>query len=327
MTTSTTLALPEKSSETIISPLASDTESSWWRQAAYYVACGLRICRKDIPGLLTLVGLFMLPPLAAVIVGSQPGPLAYWVALGLPWITIVLGNIAAVLAIEALDAGQLVVPARILPAALRWLPRYLWTNGITTVLFWGLFMPLQWVISQQTNRWGWPSFAPVALLLLPMLFWHVRLVFSTYAAIVDDQSGMRAVMISIRLAHRRWKMTVAAFAGSVLIVAPLAGPLYLLILTIHNPVIAGGFEWALLMPMRPLFIATMHMIYKDFRPATALAEGLKQRSWYDLRPLCASIKPLFVPLPFPSKRAFHPSTPCQVWASLGHRMRSGRPAC
>jgi hypothetical protein len=28
----------------------------------------------------------------------------------------------------------------------------------------------------------------------------------------------------------------------------------------------------------------LHMIYKDFRPAT-LAVGLKQRSWYDLRPL------------------------------------------
>jgi hypothetical protein len=285
MTTTTNLAVQEKSSETIVSIIPLDTDSSWWRQASYYVACGLRICRKDIPGLITLVGLFMLPSLAAVIVGSQPGPLAYWVALGLPWITIILGNMAAVLAIEALDAGQPVVLARILPAVIRWLPRYLWTNGITTVLFWGLFMPLQWVISQQTNRWGWPSFAPTALLLLPMLFWHVRLVFSTYAAIVDDQPGMRSVMISIRLAHRRWKMVVAAFAFSVLIVAPLAGPLYLVILTIHNPVIAGGFVWALIMPMRPLFIATLHMIYKDFRPATTLAEGLKQRSWYDLRPL------------------------------------------
>ena len=75
MTTSTTLALPEKSLETILSPLPSDTRSSWWRQAAYYVACGLHLCRKDIPGLLTIVGLFMLPPLAAVIIGSHPGPL------------------------------------------------------------------------------------------------------------------------------------------------------------------------------------------------------------------------------------------------------------
>lgn len=270
MSITTNLAAQEKGLEISISRIPQDTERSWWKQAASYVACGLRICRQDIPGLLTLVGLFMLPPLAAVIIGGQPGPLAYWVAWGLPWITITVGNIAAVLAIEALDTGQPVVPARILPAALRWLPRYLWTNGITTVLFWGLFAPLQWVLNQQMSQWNWPPLALPALLLLPMLFWHVRLVFATYAAIVDGQPGLCSVMISLRLPHRRWKMVVAAFAGSVLVMAPLAGPLYFWILTVHNPVIAGGFEWALVMPMRPLLIATMHMIYQDFRPATTL---------------------------------------------------------
>jgi hypothetical protein len=289
MTTLTNLTVQEKIAETMASPIHPDAASSWWRQAAYYVARGLRICRKDIPGLITLVGLFMLPPLAAVIVGSQPGPLAYWVAWGLPWITIILGNIAVVLAIEALDAGQPVVPARILPATIRWLPRYLWTNGITTVLFWGLFVPLQWVIGQQTSRWNWPSLAPTAILLLPMLFWHVRLVFSTYAAIVDDQPGLRSVMISIRLPHRRWKMMVAAFAGSVLIVIPLAGPLYFLILTMHNPVVAAGFEWALIMPIRPLFIATLHVLYTDFRPVALIVNGEEREDTIEYHILDAKI--------------------------------------
>ncbi len=80
--------MQEKRAKSPIFILSPDKTCSWWRQAAYYVAGGLRICRKDIAGLLTLVGLFMLPPLAAVIVGSQPGSLAYWVAWGLPWITI-----------------------------------------------------------------------------------------------------------------------------------------------------------------------------------------------------------------------------------------------
>src|SRR5689334_11275383 len=139
----------------------------WWRESVSYVASGVRICSQDIAGLVTLVGLFALPPLAAVIVGSQRGALAYWVATALPWITITLGNIAVVLAIEAIDAGYPVVPAQILPAAVRWLPRYLWANGITTLLFWGIFTPLQWAITQQTNRWNWISLAPLALLLLP----------------------------------------------------------------------------------------------------------------------------------------------------------------
>ena len=250
---------------------------SWWRQSAWYVASGVRICSKDVPGLIALVGLFMLPPLAAVIVGSQPGALAFWVASGLPWITITLGNISVVLAVEAIDAGQSVIPAQILPATVRWFPRYIWTNGITTVLFWGLFTPLQWAIGQETSRWNWPSFALVALLLLPMLFWHVRLVFATYAAIVDDQPGVRSVIISIGIAHRRWRMVAAAFVGSVLVEAPIVGPLYLLILRIANPLVAGGFTWALVMLMRPIFIATLHEIYEDYRPAAAIAESRRRK--------------------------------------------------
>src|SRR5581483_6383507 len=98
----------------------------WWHQAPAYIVAGLRLCSKDVPGLLTLVGLFCLPPLAAAFIGSQPGTIASLLAQILPWITIILGNISLVLAIEAIDSGQPVIPARILPAALRGLPRYLW---------------------------------------------------------------------------------------------------------------------------------------------------------------------------------------------------------
>src|SRR5262249_22951023 len=152
----------------------------------------------------TLVGLFMLPPLAAVVAGSQPGFIAQWIAEALPWITITLGNISAVLAIEALDAGKPIIPSEILPAAVRWLPRYLWANGITTVIFWGLFTPAQWGLGKLTDSWGWPSFTVILILGIPMLFLHVRLVFATYAAIVDNQPGVRAVRISFGIAQGRW---------------------------------------------------------------------------------------------------------------------------
>jgi hypothetical protein len=257
----------------------------WWRQAGAYVAAGLRICRKDISGLVTLVGLFLVPPLAAVIVGSQPGPVAYWVAQALPWITITLGNISVVLAVEAIDRGEPVVPAKILPAAILWWPRYMWANTITTVLFWVIFdsspiqigpitidlLPVQ--LAHLTAHWGWPSFTPLLILGLPMLFWHVRLVFATYAAIVDDQHGWRSVFISIGIARGRWLMVVAAFVGSVLIEGPIALPAYLLIQQVTNPLVAGGFTWVLVMCMRPIFIATLHEIYEDYRPAAAIAES------------------------------------------------------
>jgi hypothetical protein len=254
----------------VVSPMIA---RPWWRQATRYVAAGIRICRKDIPGLVTLVGLFMLPPLAAVVVGSQPGDVAHWIADALPWITITLGNISAVLAIEAIDAGKPIIPSEILPAAVRWLPRYLWANGITTALFWVPVTLAQWGLGKLTDSWGWPAFTVLLLLGLPMLFWHVRLVFATYAAIVDDQPGVRSVRISIGIAHRRWCMVVAAFVGSVLFEGPVIGPIYLLIQGISNPYVAGGFTWMLIMLMRPIFIATLHEIYEDYRPAAEIAQS------------------------------------------------------
>ena len=244
---------------------------SWWRQAAGYVAAGIRICRKDIPGLVALVGLFMLPPLTAVVVGSQPGEFAHWLANALPWITITLGNISVVLAVEIIDAGGQVTPSAILPAAVRWLPRYLWANGITTVIFWGLFTPAQWALGLLTAHWGWPSLTVILILGIPFLFLHVRLVFATYAAIVDDQPGARSVIISFGIAHRRSRMVVAAFVGSVLVEGPVIGPIYLLIQGISSPYVAGGFTWMLIMLMRPIFIATLHEIYEDYRPVEEIA--------------------------------------------------------
>ncbi|HEU0002905.1 MAG TPA: hypothetical protein VFQ36_18485 [Ktedonobacteraceae bacterium] len=242
----------------------------WWHQTPEYILAGLRLCSKDISGLLTLVGLFCLPPLAASFIGSQPGPIASLLAQVLPWITIILGNISLVLAIEAIDSGQSVIPAQILPAALRGLPRYLWANGITTLLFWGIFTPLQWLVGLWAAHLGWPWFAPTLMLLLPMLFWHVHLVFATYAAVIDHHSGVRSVLISIRLTNKRWLLIAAAFAGSVLVEAPIAAPLYLLILHLANPLVASGFTWMLVMGMRPIFVATLHEIYEDFRPTPLL---------------------------------------------------------
>lgn len=106
-----------------------------------------------------------------------------------------------------------------------------------------------------------------------MLFLHVRLVFATYAAIVDDQPGVRSVIISFGIAHQRSRMVVAAFVGSVLVEGPIIGPIYLLIQGISNSYVAGGFTWMLIMLMRPIFIATLHEIYEDYRPAAEIAQS------------------------------------------------------
>jgi hypothetical protein len=79
-------------------------------------------------------------------------------------------------------------------------------------------------------------------------------------------------------------MAAAAFALSVLVEAPIVGPLYLLLLQApHSPphadliiagftwtrtddLVGGALIWVLIMLMRPIFIATLHEIYEDYRP-------------------------------------------------------------
>src|SRR5258708_34231658 len=100
-------------------------------------------------------------------------------------------------ALKARAAGQLLFPTHFFPATIRCFPRYIWANAITTLLFWGIFTPLQWILGKGTNYWHWWSYIPLAILLLPMLFWHVRLAFATYAAIVDNQSVLLSVRIGV----------------------------------------------------------------------------------------------------------------------------------
>jgi|ERR1051326_2199997 hypothetical protein len=139
MIVSSPLSIHAKQHAATIASLTSPRH--WWQQSAAYVATGVGTLRQDLPGLIALVGFFQLPPLAAVIIGSRPGTLAFWIAWALPWISITLGNIAATLAIADLEAGRPMLPVPILLAAMRWLPRYLCTNALTSILFWGCLPP------------------------------------------------------------------------------------------------------------------------------------------------------------------------------------------
>src|SRR5690348_5798050 len=136
MIVSSPLSIHAKQQAAAVASLTSPRH--WWQQSVTYVAAAVGTLRQDLPGLIALVGFFQLPPLAAVIIGSRAGTLAFWIAWSLPWITITL-------AIADLEAGRPMLPAPILLAAMRWLPRYLWTNSLTSILFWGVFTPLQWI--------------------------------------------------------------------------------------------------------------------------------------------------------------------------------------
>lgn len=224
---------------------------------------GLVLCRKDPFGLLALAGLFALFDVSSVAFAGQGNIWASWFSLVLPWVSIVGGNLALILAIEGLAKNELITPAKILPQTFRWLRRYLEVNGITTLIFWGIFVPLKRVLDYWVTSNGYSDIISLIIILPLAILLHVRLVFATYAAVVDNQNAIKAVAISWRVAHKKWVLVTVSFVLSVLVVAPFALPA--LILSYFSPKeIQNGINWTIIQLVRPVLIATLHELYVDF---------------------------------------------------------------
>jgi len=234
-----------------------------FHEAINYVHRGLRLCWKDPFGLLALAGLFALFDVSSVAFAGQNNVYASWVSLVLPWISIVGGNLTLILAIEALAKNKLIVPAKILPQAFKWLRRYLEVNGLTTIIFWGLFIPLKRLLDYWISTNGYSDILTWIIILPFAILVHVRLVFATYAAVVDNQNAIKSVAISWRVAHKRWMLVSLSFIFSLIAVAPVALPA--LLLSFYSPKdIQNGINWTIIQLIRPVLIATFHELYVDF---------------------------------------------------------------
>ncbi|MBP6979794.1 hypothetical protein KBB41_01985 [Candidatus Curtissbacteria bacterium] len=232
-------------------------------QAREYVIRGLRLCAKDPFGLLALAGLFALFDVSSVAFSDQDNIWASWVALVLPWISIIGGNLALIFAVEALAKNELVVPAKILPQTFKWLRRYLEVNGITTIIFWGMFVPLKTLLDYWVTRNGYSDILTWIIILPFAVLVHVRLVFATYAAVVDNQNAIKAVAISWRVAHKRWMLVTLSFLFALVAVSPFALPA--LVLSMYSPKeIQNGINWTIIQLIRPVLIATLHELYVDY---------------------------------------------------------------
>lgn len=234
-------------------------------EAKNYVKRGILLCWRDPLGLLALAGLFALFDVSSIAFAGQKNVWASWMALVLPWVSIVGGNLALIFAIEGLAKNELVVPAKILPQTFRWLRRYLEVNGITTVIFWGLFVPLKTALDYWANINGYNDILTWIIILPFAVLVHVRLVFATYAAVVDNQTAIKAVATSWRVAHKRWLLVTLSFLMSLVAVAPFALPA--LLLSMFSPKeIQNGINWTIIQLVRPVLIATLHELYVDYGP-------------------------------------------------------------
>jgi len=140
--------------------------------------------------------------------------------LGLPWVTIVLGTVVIMLAVGYHSRGQTVDLGRAYGEAIRWVPRYVWTNVHNSLIFWapiGLLvtarrwlaeaLPTMWVPDVLVGGLSWLLIISVALFL------HTRTLLALFLAVHADLPGTLAALEAWRLGGQHF---VACFATLVL---------------------------------------------------------------------------------------------------------------
>jgi hypothetical protein len=231
-------------------------------------------------GLLLIAFAYAAPALlAAGLAYAAPAP-APWlqaVIAGLPWVTAVLGAVAVMIAVGDAASG---LPARLGRAsgeALRWTPRYLWTNAHTSLVFW---LPMTLLLQAR----GWQEAAlPVggaAGGALAALWWlvtaaaaagiHTRTLLAPFLAVHGDLPGTLAALESWRLSGRHFALCLGVFVVGGL---PVALPLALLalggVILLGEPawraleVTGPALAWAAIQAVRPVLMPAVYALYGD----------------------------------------------------------------
>jgi hypothetical protein len=254
----------------------------WWN-----LRRGLEITRRQ-PGLyLKLVLLYSLPPLIAaglVLFGPRNTPWYQPAVSLLPIITMV---VAPVVLMHAVDAGSWGERIGVLEATRRgvpWVPRYVWTNVHTTILFWVPVGTL--VLLRERSPLGAlvPTVVWVAVIALVALHQHVRTVLAPYLAVHGDLGGTAAALASWELGGRHfWHLLGTFVLGSLPVALPL-GVAYLALeqfgpdpLSAALVAVSWQLGWVGVQSTRASLIPALHTAYEDLYAAPPAPPALSQR--------------------------------------------------
>jgi hypothetical protein len=246
--------------------------AGWWN-----LQRGLAITRQQPDLYLKLVLLYSLPPLAAaglVLYGPKDSLWFQPLVALLPLITIV---VAPVVLMHAVDAGGLGERIGVLEATRRgvpWVPRYIWTNVHTTVLFWVPVGALVLLWERSPLGAYLPTVVWVTVIGLVALHQHVRTVLAPYLAVHGHLGGTRAALTSWELGGQHFWHLLGTFVLASLPVALPLGLAYVLAERfgpdpLSAALLAASWQlsWVGVQSTRPLLIAGLHTAYEDLYTA------------------------------------------------------------
>jgi hypothetical protein len=254
-----------------------------FREGTAYVWAGQEIARIDRGIYLRAVVLYALPSLVAGYLAAtvdRPELLERALMLGLPWLTIVLGAAVLMVVVGHHGRGQRIGLAGATWQGLRWVPRYVWTNCHTTVLFWGpvggLLVLRSWQESSFPVGGAGVSAGWWLLIGAVALYIHCRTLLAPFLAVHADMPGTLAVVEAWRLSGRRFGACLGTFIlGTLPVALPLAvalGALYVA----ADPATwsrvergAADLAWVGVHAVRPLLVPALYCLYKELWHAEA----------------------------------------------------------
>ncbi|MGI9149776.1 MAG: hypothetical protein ACR2IK_25045 [Chloroflexota bacterium] len=249
--------------------------AGWWN-----LRRGLAITSQQPDLYLKLVLLYSLPPLAAAALVLYAPRDGLWYAplvAALPLITMVVAPVVLMHAVDAGRGGERIGVVEATRRGVPWVPRYIWTNVHTTVLFWVPVGALV-LLWERTPMGPWlPTVVWMVVIGLVALHQHVRTVMAPYLAVHGDLGGTRATMTSWQLGGRHfWHLLGTFVLGSLPVALPLA-LVYLLAerfgpYPLSAALLAASWQlgWVGVQSTRPLLIPALHTAYEHiYAPAHA----------------------------------------------------------
>ena len=252
-----------------------------WREAMAYARLGLTEAGRGLGVHLRVLAAYAAPALLAAYLAAtiaEPSPLERAAITGLPWITAVLGTVVVMVVVSSLARGRRIGLARATVVALPWLPRYVWTNVHTTIVFWvpiGLLLELgAWMAAMVMPNAG--ALGPLAgglcwlLIAVVALGLHTRTLLAPFLAVHADLPGTLAALEAWRLSGRHFGLCLATFVLACLPIAvPIAVVALTLAITLPGPalrmLLAAGpsLVWVGIQMVRPVLIPAVYALYKD----------------------------------------------------------------
>ena len=255
-----------------------------------YAVRGLATLQVTPFVIVAIMVLFSLPAAGVIWITAAELPEGFGRTAGTTVLNLLAGTVAPVMFMKAVAAaheGRRLGLWRHLDDGTRWLPRYIWTNLHTTVIFWvpvGI-LTLGFISFQRTAFAESFLGAAVSVLWIVVIggtgvYVHSRTLLAPFIAVHGNVPGSLAALESWRVSGRRFGPVFATF---VITAGPIAVPLAALFmgfyLTLSGPALEvftatlAAQVWIAIKLIRPPLVAATYALYTEIWPGELARRG------------------------------------------------------